>query len=184
MQSAFDMDKSKVSSFYVLPNNMSQSENIAKKIEFKFEDLEASTQQESAQQLGDVLGNLKLMVWVVSLIAAIVAGVGIINTMLMSVMERTKEIGTLKAVGWTDSNVMLMILFESIFVGLMGGILGIIFGYICSYIVFLISGLVTTVTITTVLQSFLFAFIIGIIGGLYPARIASKLDPIEALRSE
>ena len=134
--------------------------------------------------VGEVLGNLKLLVVIVSIIAAIVAGVGIINTMLMSVMERTKEIGTLKAVGWTNTNVMSMIILESAFIGIIGGIIGIAFGYFCSFMLGYLGGVPTYVTLTTIIESFVFAIVIGIVGGAYPAYVASKLDPIEALRSE
>jgi putative ABC transport system permease protein len=164
--------------------NPQDADKVRDLIKFKYDDLEAYGQQDTLELVGSVLGNLKLLVVIVSIIAAIVAGVGIINTMLMSVMERTKEIGTLKAVGWTNANVMTMIILESAFIGILGGFIGIIFGYFCSYVLGLVGGLPTVVTTSTLIQSFIFAVVIGIIGGTYPAYVASKLDPIEALRHE
>lgn len=180
----FDLPSDQVNYYNISLINPQEASKVRNLIKFKFEELEAYSQQDTLEMVGDLLGNLRLLVIVVSIIAAIVAGVGIINTMLMSVMERTKEIGTLKAVGWTNGNVMLMILLESLFIGIIGGILGILFGYFGSFILGLASGLSTVVTFSTVISSFIFAVVIGVIGGLYPAYIASRLDPIEALRSE
>jgi len=180
----YDVPVDQVNLYTVTPVNPQDAEKIRDLIKFKFEELEAYGQQDTLNLIGSVLGNLKLLVVVVSIIAAIVAGVGIINTMLMSVMERTKEIGTLKAVGWTNANVMSMILLESAFIGVIGGVLGIIFGYIFSSAINATGLVPTAITLATVIESFVFAFFIGIIGGAYPAYVASKLSPIEALRSE
>jgi putative ABC transport system permease protein len=180
----YDVPFDQVSFFTVTPVNPQDADKVRDLIKFKFDNLEAYGQQDTLNLIGSVLGNLKLLVVIVSIIAAIVAGVGIINTMLMSVMERTKEIGTLKAVGWTNTNVMSMILLESAFIGIIGGIVGVIFGYLASAALGATGLVPTLVTLTTVVESFIFAFVIGIIGGAYPAYIASKLSPIEALRSE
>lgn len=180
----FDLPSDQVNYYNISLINPQKASKVRNLIKFKFEELEAYSQQDTLEMVGDLLGNLRLLVIVVSIIAAIVAGVGIINTMLMSVMERTKEIGTLKAVGWTNGNVMLMILLESLFIGIIGGILGILFGFFGAFILGILSGLSTVVTFSTVISSFIFAVVIGVIGGLYPAYIASRLDPIEALRSE
>ena len=181
---AFNLDSKPVNSFLVVPVNPSQSKSLAKVIEFKYHDLSAQTSQEESQRVGDLLGNLRLLVIVVSIIAAIVAGVGIINTMLMSVMERTKEIGTLKAVGWTNTNVMSMIVLESIFISVIGGIVGVVLGYLVSFILTTVAGVPTIITTATIIESFVFALFMGIIGGLYPAYVASKLNPIDALIAE
>ncbi|MBI5884649.1 FtsX-like permease family protein, partial [archaeon] len=117
-------------------------------------------------------------------LAALVAGIGIINTMLMSVLERFKEIGALKAVGWTSMNVLLMVLLESLFLGIVGGILGIGVGFLAGSLIQLLFGLSTKISLDLIIQSFLFALIISLAAGLYPAYRASKMDPIQALREE
>lgn len=184
VQDLYNVPSDQVNFYTASLVNPQDAEKVRDLIRFKFEELEAYGQADTLNLIGSVLGNLKLLVVIVSIIAAIVAGVGIINTMLMSVMERTKEIGTLKAVGWTNTNVMSMILLESAFIGIIGGIIGVIFGYLASTALGATGLVPTLVTLTTVIESFIFALVIGIIGGAYPAYIASKLSPIEALRSE
>jgi putative ABC transport system permease protein len=179
-----NIDSDKVSMYHVTPNDPAGSDKLKTKIEFRFEDLQAKTAQEQGQQLGDLLNQLKFIVVIVSIVAAIVAGIGIINTMLMSVMERTKEIGTLKAIGWTNKNVMYMIALESIMIGVLGGVIGIIIGVLGSQLIAVSAGLKVFIGLELIIESFLFAFFIGLVAGLYPAYIASKLNPIEALRSE
>ena len=130
------------------------------------------------------MGSLRLLVGAVAAIAAIVAGVGILNTMLMSVVERFKEIGALKAVGWTNNDIMKMILYESALIGIFGGILGILAGIFVAGSIESLAGLTTAVGVGLILQAFLFALFIGVFAGLYPAYAASKMDPVEALRAE
>jgi putative ABC transport system permease protein len=177
-----DLKIGEYNGLYITPINLAESDKIASKIEFRFEDLQAQSQQDMTEQIGDLLDQLKLLVIFVASIAAVVAGVGVINTMLMSVMERTKEIGTLKAIGWTSQNVIIMILVEALLIGIMGGVLGVTIGIWGSNALGTTFGLNTFVSTTVIISSFLFAVIIGIIGGLYPAYVASRLDPIEALR--
>jgi putative ABC transport system permease protein len=87
--------------------------------------------------------------------------------MLMSVMERTKEIGTLKAVGWTKENIILLIILESVFIGIIGGIIGIVLSYLGSYFIVNYFDFPSYITIATVVKSFLFAFFYWFNWGLY-----------------
>ena len=104
--------------------------------------------------------------------------------MLMSVIERFREIGALKAVGWTNSNIMKMILFESIMIGVIGGFLGMVAGSAVAVLLHQTFGLTAAITPMLLLEAFSFAVLLGLVGGLYPAYIASKADPIESLRVE
>ncbi len=179
----YNLPTNKINSFYVHPINAGNSDKLSDIIEFKFDKLQAMGQQEMMEQMGDMLDNLKLLAIIVSIISAIVAGIGVINTMLMSVMERTKELGTLKAVGWTKSNIIIMILLESLFIGVIGSILGIILGYIISQGISIALDFTTLITTTLIIQNVIFGIVLGLISGLYPAWIAAKMDPVEALRS-
>jgi len=132
---------------------------------------------------GEIIGNLRLLAIAVALISGIVAGIGIANTILMSVLERFREIGSLKAVGWTNSNVLRMILYEAVFLGIIGGVFGIILGFVVAELISSLSGIGYYASPALIITSFLYAILLGVVAGVYPAYRASKLNPIEALRS-
>lgn len=125
--------------------------------------------------------------WGISILAIIIGAVGIINTMLMSVFERTREIGVLKAVGWSDKRILLMIVGESIVITVVAAIVGSICGVLAveaiTQVGFL-SGVSPVFNIDTFAEAFAIALAVGIIGGIYPAVKAIKLPPTEALRYE
>ena len=117
-------------------------------------------------------------------ISLIVGGIGIMNIMMVSVTERTREIGIRKALGATFENIMMQFMIESMVIGIVGGIIGIGFGCVVSSLIAKIGNFVTVITIAPIVGSFLFSVGIGLFFGIYPARKAAKLDPIEALRYE
>jgi putative ABC transport system permease protein len=127
----------------------------------------------------------------IAAISLLVGGIGIMNTMYTSVLERTKEIGTMKAVGAKNSDILLIFLFESGLIGLIGGIIGTLLGLGISKTVEFIA---ITSLHTTLLQAAVpfylvggclsFAFLIGALSGTIPALMASKLKPVDALRYE
>ena len=173
----------KVSSFTVLLTEPDKDEIVAKLIELKYEtELTALTQKDLSQQLGGITDSLRLLAIVVALISSIVAGIGIANTILMSIFERFKEIGALKAVGWTNSNVVRMVLYEAAFLGVFGGVIGILMGFAIDGVIASSFGLKYVVSPVLLFGSFGFAVFLGVISGVYPAFVASRLDPVEALR--
>ncbi|MEM4598763.1 MAG: FtsX-like permease family protein [Candidatus Diapherotrites archaeon] len=177
--------KNKVTQISVELENPEESEKMAKLIKFKLGDnYRVVSSSQFTESLSDVLGNIRLLVMAVASIASLVAAVGILNTMLMSVMERYKEIGILKASGWTKSTIVKMILYESIIIGILGGIFGLTFGVMLSD--FMRGKIPVRLYLSPELavEAFLFAVAIGLIAGLYPAWKASNFDPIEALRAE
>ncbi len=117
-------------------------------------------------------------------ISLLVGGIGIMNIMLVSVTERTREIGIRKAIGAKSRDILLQFLVESITMSLSGGILGILLGMFLSFALSTWAQWNTMISLTSILMSFGFATIVGLFFGIYPARKASLLNPIIALRYE
>ena len=157
-------------------------DSISKKIELRIDSVDAKTGTEYAQDITSVLGSLDVFFWAISLIAVVVGGVGILNTMLMSVMERFRDFGILKAIGWSNGNIVTLVISESIILGVVGGLAGLAVGYTLVEIAKPILGFPMQVTPTLAATAVILAASLGLIGGLYPARKASRLNPIEAIR--
>lgn len=135
-------------------------------------------------QINTVLGSITIFVVFVAAISLLVGGIGVMNIMLVSVTERTREIGIRKSLGARTSSILLQFLSESAIITLLGGIIGIIIGAggaigICSLL-----GFTAQVQVSTVLGASVFSSAVGIFFGIYPARKAARLSPIEALRHE
>jgi macrolide transport system ATP-binding/permease protein len=127
---------------------------------------------------------LTLLLTVIAAVSLLVGGIGIMNIMLVSVTERTKEIGLRKAIGATRKDILYQFLVESVVVGIVGGVAGILTGVSLALALNYLTGWTTSISPMSIVVSFLFSLIIGLIFGVYPARNASKLHPIEALRSD
>jgi putative ABC transport system permease protein len=134
-----------------------------------------------AERSADVMS---LLLGAIASISLIVGGIGIMNIMLVSVTERTREIGIRIAVGAKSYDILLQFLIESLTLSLMGGALGIAIGIGGTYVLSAFTQWPTLLSIRAILLSFLFAGSVGVFFGFYPARKASLLDPIEALRYE
>ena len=125
-----------------------------------------------------------LFLGAVAAISLVVGGIGIMNIMLVSVTERTREIGVRKALGATYSVIVTQFLIEAVVISLIGGFIGIAFGIGASKVIGMVSGMSTVVSVPTIIMSFAFSMAIGLIFGIYPARKAAKLNPIDALHYE
>ena len=117
-------------------------------------------------------------------VSLIVGGIGIMNIMLVSVTERTKEIGLRQAVGAKTHDILSQFLVEAVTLSVFGGIIGIIMGVVSSLLISYFAGWTTLVSVPAIVLAFLFSGLVGVFFGYYPARKAAFLDPIEALRYE
>ena len=129
-------------------------------------------------------GTLTLFLGAVAAISLVVGGIGIMNIMLVSVTERTREIGIRKALGATYFVIVTQFLIEAVVISLMGGLIGIALGIGASKMIGLASGMSTVISVPTIVLSFAFSMAIGLVFGIYPARKAAKLNPIDALHYE
>jgi putative ABC transport system permease protein len=139
-------------------------------------------------QINNVINILTVFISAVAAISLLVGGIGVMNIMLVSVTERTREIGVRKAIGATTTDIMLQFMTESVILTLIGGIIGILTGfglaYGISWAVRDIGTIIPVLRIETILVAVLFSSSVGLFFGIYPARKAAGLDPIDALRYE
>jgi putative ABC transport system permease protein len=170
---------------------LAQADNIdmvdlaAQGIEEKMGDRVTVVTAESAQeQVESILGTIQAVLGGIAGISLVVAGVGIINTMTVSVMERTKEIGTMKAIGAKSLDVLLMFLSEATMTGLIGGAIGASFGFLLADLIGRFIDLPTSSSLILGIEVILFAVVTSVTSGLYPAYRASNMNPVEALRHE
>ncbi len=148
------------------------------------DDFTIRTQKDIVSLLGTITSALTLFLGAIAGISLVVGGIGIMNIMLVSVTERTREIGLRKAIGAQRSDILLQFLLEAVTLTILGGIIGIVFGYLGSFIIAHFGNWSPTVPLSAIALAFGGSAIFGLVFGIYPAYKASKLDPIQALRYE
>jgi len=147
------------------------------------DDFRVETQKDILSIVGTVTSGLTMMLGAIAAISLLVGGIGVMNIMLVSVSERTQEIGLRKAIGATESNILSQFLIEAIIISAMGGVFGTLLGIGVLTTIGIVSPLPTTVSMTTITLAVGVSGGIGLFFGVVPAQQAAKLDPIIALRS-
>lgn len=148
------------------------------------DDFEIMTQIELQEITGNITGILTILLGAIASISLIVGGIGIMNIMLVSVTERTREIGTRLAIGARESDILTQFLIEAIVLSLVGGIIGILLGLVGNQIIYKATDFYIPTAVYSILIGFGFSALVGIAFGYFPARKAAKLNPIDALRYE
>ena len=148
------------------------------------DDFTIRSMQELSTMLTSTTDIMTTLLAAVAGISLLVGGIGIMNIMYVSVTERTREIGVRKALGATFANILLQFLIEAVVIGVTGGLMGIGLGLGASYVISTVFGWASVVSVGTIFLAFGFSVAIGLFFGMYPARKAALLDPIDALRYE
>ena len=148
------------------------------------DDFNISDQAQLLDTFSSVTGLLTLLLAGIASISLVVGGIGIMNIMLVSVRERTREIGIRKAIGARGSDILLQFLVEALVLSLLGGLIGIVLGVAASAVIAAIAGWGFSFSPITVVVAVGFSLVVGVVFGVWPARQAARLDPITALRYE
>lgn len=179
--------------FYIMADGSEYSSDIAKEavniLENKYNvrgegQILVQSFTDVSAQFDSILSIITLFISFVAAISLLVGGIGVMNIMLVSVTERTREIGIRKALGARTGSILLQFLAEAGIITLMGGLIGIMLGILGANVVCAIAGVTARTQVSTILGATIFSSAVGLFFGIYPARKAAKLSPIEALRHE
>lgn len=146
--------------------------------------ISTTTMESMTESMSDMIGTVSIAISFIAGISLLVGGIGVMNIMLVSITERTREIGTRKALGAKNSSIRFQFIIESMILCLIGGILGILAGFLLGAIAASILGYAAAVPVAAIIVAVGFSMVIGIFFGYYPANKAARMDPIEALRYE
>ena len=180
-----NLSADQISVIEVKPVDPDKADEIRSYVESNFEDYEVVFPEDLVEEATEIMGTLRNTVWLVSAIAVLIGGIGIANAMLMSVMERTPEIGLLKATGWRNIDVAYSVLIEALGIGVIGGLIGLLLGMVAAQTAQnIIPALTVRLALTTILESLIFGVGLSLGSGVYPAVKAARLAPIRAIRGE
>jgi len=175
----------KITLMMIQPSTPGDAESIEQAINDDFDEIKAATDKSIMNSVNKMLSQLNIMTFALGSIAALISGIVIMNVMIISVRERRREIGTMKAVGATNKQILSSILLEAIMISIIGAIIGLILSFGgAAYLNTILLKPIALITPRLVIQSLVFAVFIGVVSGILPARQAARLNPIEALRYE
>jgi ABC-type antimicrobial peptide transport system permease subunit len=176
-----------VSFIFVDVDKPSEAEGVRAALERRFPEAQVSLSSEFAQD-SDTMAQMDAMTAAIGLLAMVVGGIVVANTMMMSIYERTREIGTLRALGWRKRRILGQVVQESLLLCLAAGVFGSVLGVVLVELIGLVPGANAYLTIrwdaSIFLQSIVLALAVGLVASLYPAWRASRMQPVEALRYE
>ena len=147
-------------------------------------EIATSTMVSMTESMSEMVHTVSLAISLIAGISLLVGGIGVMNIMLVSITERTREIGTRKALGATNGSIRLQFIIESMVLCLVGGCLGIVLGLILGSVAASVLGYSATAPVAAIFIAVLFSMVVGVFFGYYPANKAARMDPIEALRYE
>ena len=181
------------SNMFIIANSSKDSSEVAKKsvalLEYKYSikgenKIKVENFSDVTSEMNKIMDIVTLFISFVAAISLLVGGIGVMNIMLVSVTERTREIGIRKALGARTGSILLQFLAEAAMITLIGGIIGIFLGTMGGIVICKLAKVVPGVSVGTVLSAAMFSTAVGLFFGIYPAKKAAKLSPIEALRHE
>lgn len=186
-------DISNGSSYSMIQVTVEESENVEEIGGLIQDSLERSHRNEALsivamktflEMVNNIMGMIKIALGGIGVISLVVGGIGIVNVMMLTVTERVREIGTMKAMGATEADIRTLFVFESGFLGLISGLIGVVLGSGIALLISSIGAFPLEVTLSSVLVGLGFGVITTMAAGIYPASRAARLDPIEAFRAE
>lgn len=177
--------KDKISAVMVKPIDPGEAEQLAREIEGLFDNVQALSDKDAARKAGQFTGQLSIMTFALGSIAAVIAGIGIMNVMFMSVRERRREIGAMKALGATTNEILGQVLLEAVAIALIGELIGVVLSFgVVNALNTISTRLPAVITPSLLINVTIFALLLAVFSGLLPARAAARLQPAVVLRYE